>query len=373
MALVVGSDEQSVVARFDHLYSGFPTAAEHDDVLDIALVKGTADDGEQRYDSYADGELLHRELGADQQELKLTRLVNERKLDAEPELLHLHSAAVARDGTVVVLPARSGGGKSSLAAALVRAGWTYLTDEQVAIDPATSRVLPYPRPITLRSGSWASFPELGPWVDDDDGNGRCEVAPIDLGAVGDPGPVPIGVIIEPSFDELGDPDVSPSRSAAATVESLASCCYDIERLGATGVAVLAELAGRCAGWRLRYRRLDDAVASVEEIVGRPHVPISLRHLPPAAPTRPLAVGELVAAADAHAWEFGDGSAIVFGPAALRLTQIDRPGIAIWEQLSSPVTRDELVATLGADHPPARDSLLHWIDVMVEAGLVIAGS
>lgn len=65
-------------------------------------------------------------------------------------LLVLHAGAVIHpDGGVVVLAGRSGAGKSTLTAALVQAGWGYLTDEAIGIRVGTLEVVGFPKPLAL--------------------------------------------------------------------------------------------------------------------------------------------------------------------------------------------------------------------------------
>jgi hypothetical protein len=56
---------------------------------------------------------------------------------------------VAWRGRAIVIPGRSFSGKSSLVAALVRAGATYYSDEYAVFD-ARGRVHPFPAPLSLR-------------------------------------------------------------------------------------------------------------------------------------------------------------------------------------------------------------------------------
>lgn len=63
--------------------------------------------------------------------------------------LRFHAGAAERDGRVVVVMGESGQGKSTLTAGLVRAGWSYVTDELVAIEPTTLAAHGYARPFDL--------------------------------------------------------------------------------------------------------------------------------------------------------------------------------------------------------------------------------
>ena len=65
----------------------------------------------------------------------------------------VHAGVVARDGAALALPASSGAGKSTLVAALLQAGWDYVSDEALVADWATGELLPYPKPLTLLAWS----------------------------------------------------------------------------------------------------------------------------------------------------------------------------------------------------------------------------
>jgi hypothetical protein len=66
-----------------------------------------------------------------------------------PDLLFVHAGVVAWRGRALVIPGRSTSGKSTLVAALVRAGATYYSDEYALFD-ASGRVHPFARPLRIR-------------------------------------------------------------------------------------------------------------------------------------------------------------------------------------------------------------------------------
>lgn len=77
-----------------------------------------------------------------------------------PDHVFVHAGVVARHGRALVLPAATFAGKSTLVAALVRAGADYLSDEY-AVLAADGRVHPYARRISLRGRGEVSAEELG--------------------------------------------------------------------------------------------------------------------------------------------------------------------------------------------------------------------
>jgi hypothetical protein len=71
-----------------------------------------------------------------------------------PKLVFVHAGVVGWRGRAVLIPGRSGSGKTRLVEALVRAGATYYSDEYAILD-ARGRVHPFARPLNRRNGSAA--------------------------------------------------------------------------------------------------------------------------------------------------------------------------------------------------------------------------
>ena len=66
-----------------------------------------------------------------------------------PNRTFLHAGAVGWRGRAIVLPGRTGAGKTTLTAELVRAGASYLSDDFAPIDNR-GRVHPFPKPLAIR-------------------------------------------------------------------------------------------------------------------------------------------------------------------------------------------------------------------------------
>jgi hypothetical protein len=90
----------------------------------------------------------------------------------------VHAGVVAWRGKAIVIPGRSFSGKSSLVAALVRAGATYYSDEFAVFD-ARGRVHPFPAPLSLRGV---------------DGEGPTRHPAESLGAGPGTRPLPVGLV-----------------------------------------------------------------------------------------------------------------------------------------------------------------------------------
>lgn len=67
--------------------------------------------------------------------------------------LIIHAAVVERGGNAVILPAPPGSGKSTLCAALVNRGWRLLSDELALIRVSDGKIIPLPRPVSLKNES----------------------------------------------------------------------------------------------------------------------------------------------------------------------------------------------------------------------------
>ena len=79
--------------------------------------------------------------------------------------LFIHAGAVGWRNRGIIIPGRSGTGKTNLVAALVKSGATYYSDEYAVLD-AQGFLYPYARPLSFREGSgervrWCPVAELG--------------------------------------------------------------------------------------------------------------------------------------------------------------------------------------------------------------------
>jgi hypothetical protein len=100
-----------------------------------------------------------------------------------PEAVFVHAGAVGHDGRAILLPGRSFSGKTTLVAALVRAGASYYSDEFAVLDE-DGLLHPYPKPLSMRS-------DASRWGEESD------VA--DLGGEAGEVPLPVGMIISTSY------------------------------------------------------------------------------------------------------------------------------------------------------------------------------
>jgi hypothetical protein len=122
------------------------------------------------------------------------RLARDRKLDpvldaleidirhevaaVAPRRVFIHAGVVGWGGRAIVIPGRTFTGKSTLVAALVRAGATYYSDEYAVLDEK-GRVHPFAKPLSIR---------------EDGGYTAAETPVAALGGKSGARPLPVGVI-----------------------------------------------------------------------------------------------------------------------------------------------------------------------------------
>ena len=100
-------------------------------------------------------------------------------------MLCVHAAVVAGPRGSLVVPGHSGLGKTTLTAALIQAGFSYLSDEVLAIDRTTGEVAGFPRPLSLAPDVWPLLGLTEPAVA---GEAERQFQPGRFGAVASPGP-----------------------------------------------------------------------------------------------------------------------------------------------------------------------------------------
>lgn len=171
-------------------------------------------------------------------------------------LLMLHAGAVCHPetGRSLVYVAGGGTGKTTLTRVLAR-HYGYLTDETVAID-ADHRVLPYPKPLSVRRAD-AEWP-------------KREHSPDDLGLLNPPDVATVGrLVLLERDDGIGDePDVTELAllDAIAAIAPHTSSLYALPT-GLRRCAELVEATGPVL--RVRYAEAESLRGLAAELIGAP--------------------------------------------------------------------------------------------------------
>ena len=136
---------KSLHPLFSHL-----SAADFQDLETITLdVIG----GENNYELQESGVHVFSSSSLDALAMGVTSCVIQRVYHSGDNLIGMHAGAVAYNDHCIVMPGASGSGKSTITAALVHAGLTYLSDEVVPLDRTTLNAVPIPLCLNIKAGS----------------------------------------------------------------------------------------------------------------------------------------------------------------------------------------------------------------------------
>lgn len=268
-----------VTRRFDGLKYAFRIATNEPRVqayLDETLADLACSDGdtttyhlialaEDRYVLRCDGETIVATGRLDRALAVLLWHINAEVIRwSTPHYPLVHAAAGVRDSMAVLLPAAPGGGKTTTVAGLVsRAGFGYLTDEAVAIDPATLMPEAYPKPLSIDRGSWSVLEHLRPTSDLVTGQWQVPARSIMPGAVAEP--APIRYIVEPAYDPDADTGVE-TVSRAAMLVRLADSTFNFADAPERNLQVLAGVVEDAGCYRLPISDLDEAVRLISKML-----------------------------------------------------------------------------------------------------------
>ena len=180
--------------------------------------------------------------------------------------LIIHAAVIERGGLAAILPAPPGSGKSTLCAALVNRGWRLLSDELTLVGIDDGKILPLPRPVSLKNASVDIIKSYVP---------GAVFSPIVMdttkGSVAHMKPTPDSVrrinekarpawVIFPRYQ----PEANAAMVALPRARALmrvAENAFNFHALGARGFETLAGMIDASLCFEFTYSRLDDAVAT----------------------------------------------------------------------------------------------------------------
>jgi hypothetical protein len=147
-----------------------------------------------------------------------------------PDKIFIHSGVVAVGDRAILLPGRSFAGKTTLVAAFVRAGATYLSDEFAVVDPE-GLVHPYTTALSIRGSDET----------------RTDVEATELGGVIGDRAYPVGAVIVTTFRpgaEWAPQELTPGRASLALLQNTLAALHRPEEalpvlnLATTGALLL---------------------------------------------------------------------------------------------------------------------------------------
>lgn len=163
----------------------------------------------------------------------------------------VHAAVVSLDGVGVAFPADSGGGKSTLAAACLRQGFRYASDEALVVAGDGGAVIRYPKPLSLSMWSRQALGISNTEPGQHDPHAERFVTPSDLGSGLADDRIRLGHIVLAEFGHDDEADLEPAPGNEV-MEALLRLSFNHYKDGARAFRLAAGLVNEAGIWRLRY-------------------------------------------------------------------------------------------------------------------------
>ncbi len=160
----------------------------------------------------------------------------------------VHAGVVSAGGKVLAFPGASGCGKSTMVAACLRAGMSYVSDEALCYDPERLRIVPYPRPIRLSTSAGQAparpAPQLGSIANE------VNVTADDLGAAISSPPLNLAHVVR--LTRRPGPDVLTEVAPAEAAAWLLRLSFNHYKQPDRNFWLVTEMARRIRAWSLEY-------------------------------------------------------------------------------------------------------------------------
>ena len=239
--------------------------------VDCATTVTVTSDGEGHC-IYVDGRPYGRSSGLDRLAPYVKAALWQAAIGNHRYFLHIHAGVVSDGESLILLPAPSGRGKSTLTAGLVHSGFQYFSDEVALLEEGSFRAVPVPVSLCVKSVAWdllaPLFPELLSLATHQRPDRKVvrylppppSSLPTDLGRS-----LPVRRIIFPWY-EPGSTTALRSLSQAEALSRLLSQCLAVPLdLDPERVAALVRWISGVEAHELIMSSLDDALALVGSI------------------------------------------------------------------------------------------------------------
>jgi hypothetical protein len=185
-------------------------------------------------------------------------------------LIAVHGSALVRSGNALILAGKSGSGKTTMAAGLLAAGWTYMSDDTALLLPHSLDCIAAPYALTLKEGAWPLLRRHFPAIDRlpihirADGQAVRYLSPPshDSGT-----PRPIRWIGFPHHSSSDSSSMQPLDQIEGLYRLLEHCCAIPHLLQTSDVEDLVHWSAEICFFEFAIADLDEAVAQVDDMTG----------------------------------------------------------------------------------------------------------
>ncbi len=185
--------------------------------------------------------------------------------------LNIHAGVVSDGRACTLLPAAPGSGKSSLTAALCRAGFKYFSDEVALLSESTFQAVPVPLSMCFKREGWdlmtPYYPELADLKTHHRGDGkvvRYLSPPADMRPTSNAAQ-PVRRLIFPRYAADAETALEPIGKVAALHRMMDECLAIPAPLNVERVKAMVDWAAGVECYALPMSSLDDAVALIRAL------------------------------------------------------------------------------------------------------------
>jgi hypothetical protein len=196
--------------------------------------------------------------------------LNRAVVESSAEHLLFHAGGVQAGCAGVLLPAPAESGKSTLVAGLVRAGLGYLSDEVVALSMRDAMLLPYPKALVVKEGSFEALAGLEPFVDPrhlEIPRSQWQLLPWQIHGGFAGAPCKPRFVVVPRYESSATTRLRPLPAVEAFL-ALATNAVNLDVHAGRGLELLGQLAQDCDCFELEMSDLDLACRLVLDLVDK---------------------------------------------------------------------------------------------------------
>ena len=177
-------------------------------------------------------------------------------------LIHA-GAVVSPSGKAILLPGPSGSGKTTLVAALVAAGFDYLSDEAAVIHPSTQIVHPFPKALSIKEGTLDVVPSLSHLAGDDKVARERHILTDQIRPRSGGGPSRVAGVVA---IQRGSQTEMSLISAASAAKLLAENSLNMKTYQARGLRLIADIVSGAELYSLTIGAIDEGVEAISGLI-----------------------------------------------------------------------------------------------------------